>query len=194
MYQVTEKDKLNSIFNHCIKELKSIGYIPQISYIDFNTRMIKTHGIYCEDDMHIEISYKMFMNNSDDLIHEIVMHELTHNLDHILNGKCSDVLDGHGESWQRIVDNINKKLGTNITRFSDAISCAVLDKDLRHHYVMRCKECNNLKQITSKSSTYGKARKPKCDYCGMKNWEFVDKGQLGIDTKTFERIIIKDKY
>lgn len=144
MYTVEEDEKPHRLYKCCLEKLQSIGYQPMVSYIAFNTKLIRIHGEYFEEDKYIEISYKMFMTNSDEKICETIMHELAHNLDDLQNGKCSEDLDGHGETWQKIADDINSKLHFSLTRYSDATSCPVLDKDLRYHYIVKCDQCSNL--------------------------------------------------
>lgn len=189
-----DNELLMKLFNDNVTKLNSIGYYPLVRDIKFNTKIYRTHAMYCETNMTIEIGYKMFKSASQEEISNVIMHELTHNLDHTINGKCSRELDGHGESWQKIANDINSKLGTNISRFTDIKVPTVLQENLKHHYVIKCAECGREQDVTSKCDTYEGIRKPRCSFCNLKNWIFVAKGQLGFNTRTKERCIILDNY
>lgn len=184
MIDSEKNKKLQRIFNSCVEQLNSIEYYPDVSCICFNTKITRIHGGYYEDDRHIEISYKMFCTNTEDAIYEVVMHELAHNLDHILNSQCSEDLDGHGDSWQKIANDINQKLGTHINRYSEAESCYVLLENVKHNYVVKCNRCGVYFGITSKFSSYDKVRKRKCEKCGCYERTLIGKGELGFNFAT----------
>lgn len=179
MYTIEDENRLQDIYEQCIQDLKGIGYNPDALYICFNTKLSKTHGKYYEDDKHIEISYRMFISNPEEIIYEIILHELAHNIDQNLNGKCSEELDGHGESWKKIIEDINVKLDTNINRYSNA-SSGVINRIDKYNHLLKCNHCGYIQSCKSRQKVYEKIRKQNCRQCGFKDWTY-----LGIGKKYF---------
>lgn len=179
---------LNRLYGECISMLEGIGYKPDIAEIRLNNRLSRAYGRYLQDGRIIEINAKVFENASEEQNKTILLHELSHNLDHILNGNISDELEGHGESWQIIAKDITDKLDYQIQRYCPFH--VQQNRKIQYFYTYRCRKCGCDKTVQSKFDTEEPVRKGKCQYCRWDDLEFLFPGQYGFNTKNLERIII----
>lgn len=184
--------ELDDLYLECVNLIKSIGYSPAISEVRLNNRLTRTYGRYFENEKIIEINKKVFNSATKEQNMITIIHEITHNLDHLLNGHTSEDLDGHGESWQKIADDVSSKLGITIQRYSPFTCEADYSKEKEYHYTYKCTECGGTKTVLSKQKDNSLVRKGKCRYCGSKILDFLFNGQYGINLNTGERIMIAD--
>jgi len=188
------KDLENRLYKQKII-LNGIGYFPDVKNIIFNTRTYVRLGAYFQKTKTIEISYNYYILYEAERLDDIILHELTHNLDHILNGKCDKRLDGHGDAWKIIIEDINKKLNTNISRYTHLYKKIEVNKinntqPKKYNYIVKCKFCNHETTIRSKYSKFEKVKPKKCYLCNHLEYEFITSGQYGYDLKNNKRIII----
>ena len=161
------QQKLNKIYNECIKELQLIGFnlneenIGKISIQiskrnnkrygcckqeqpDENFKIIKKVGrkkyIKYEKFNHhiIEIS-KWVMNLDEKIIKNTIIHEIIH---------CFPYCNNHGNQFKKYANYINSKLGYNISRLGNK------EKDFElsninyikpeYKYTIKCKKCGKL--------------------------------------------------
>ena len=179
---------LNKLLKECISMLEEIGYKPDIAEIRLNNRLSRTYGRYLQDGRIIEINAKVFENASEEQNKTTILHELSHNLDHLLNGSISDELEGHGEAWQVIAKDISDKLGYPIQRYSPFH--VDQQRAQKYYHTYRCHNCGRDKTVASKFENEESVRSGRCDYCGFRNLEYLFPGQYGFNIKNMERIII----
>lgn len=182
---------LKELLEECILQLNQIRYYPQITDIRLNNRLSRAYGRYIPDEKIIEINQKIYKNASTEQLKTIIIHELSHNLDHLLNGQISYDLQGHGSSWQEIADDISEKLGIEVQRHSSFV--VVQERDTGYFHTYKCRFCNIDKTVESKFKEKEKVRIGKCPYCKHKDWEYLFAGQWGFDAKTMKRIKILNK-
>ena len=132
------QDKLEKLYDDCIKELKSINIDinnPSIGKIDIKIakRNSKRYGCCRQEEPdknsyhitkrrnnisiqydkykkhHIEIS-KWVMDMEDRIIKNTIMHEIIH---------CFPYCNNHGKTFKSYANYINQKLGYNISRLGD---------------------------------------------------------------------------
>lgn len=159
------EEKLNRIYEECIKELKSIGIdvlnsdIGEIS-IGISKRNNKRYGCckqeepvintkyyekigkrkylkYAKFNKHtIEIS-KWVMELEEKIIKNTVMHEIIH---------CFPYCNNHGKEFKKYVDLINKNLGYEISRVGNKKedykkSNVEYNENTKFNYEIICKKC-----------------------------------------------------
>ncbi len=182
---------LQELYKECVELLHSIGYVTDVSKITLNNRLSRTYGIYYEDDRSIEINEKVFNLASRDQNMTTIIHELSHNIDHILNKNIGRYLDGHGDNWIKIADDITEKLGFKIQRyspFSVKIQC-----NKKYHHTYKCGNCGVEKLVMSKFKDENKVRSGKCNYCSS-DLKYLFNGQYAINMSNGERTIWLDNY
>lgn len=161
------QEKLDKLFKECKSELKSIGIdIENTSLIgnidiSISKRSKKTYA-YCKQEEpdegskyiikrrvyyarykkhHIEVS-KWVMQLKDTIIKNTIMHELIH---------CLPNCNNHGKEFKKYANDINKKLGYNITRLGNKAEDYKLsnleyfeENNRKYKYIIKCEKCNTL--------------------------------------------------
>ena len=174
--------------------LESIDYFPKIQKIVLNNRLSSCYGRYTEKENLIEINQKVFNVATKEQIKSLIIHELTHNLDFLLNGTIDyDTAQGHGESWFKIAEDVSNKLNLNINRYSDFHVNISTEYDKKCNHTYKCNHCGVTKTTVSKYKDVSLVRISKCICCGKKDFEYLFNGQYGFNMKTLEKIILYDK-
>lgn len=182
---------LQELYEECVNLLSSVGYETNVSNITLNNRLSSTYGSYCEDDFSIEINEKVFNLASKDQNMTTIIHELSHNIDHMLNGSIDSYLEGHGENWVKIANNISEKLRFQIQRYTPFTIQIHYDK--KYHHTYKCEDCGAEKMVMSKYKDESKVRRGRCKYCNS-DIKYLFNGQYAISMKNGERTIQLDNY
>lgn len=163
------EERLNQLFNECIKELKSIGIdvengnIGEIS-ISLAKRKAKRYGcckqenpdtkyyhiekrgrykvkVYDKFKKHnIEIS-KWVMDLDDEIIKNTIIHEIIH---------CFPGCNNHGINFKKYATYINQKLGYGITRLGNKeedfkkSNLEFAPENLNYKYKIECIDCGQV--------------------------------------------------
>lgn len=186
------EEKLNKLYNDCIKELESIGLKitnnDKVGIIDITIakRNSKRYGCCRQEDPvetdyhikrykndfkivyhrfrkhHIEIS-KWVMDLDDVIIKNTIIHEILH---------CLPNCNNHGKLFQDYASYINQKLGYNITTLGNKEadyrrSNLNYEEDHRNYnYKILCKECGAV--IYRQRLKKDLIKKYRCSRCGGK--------------------------
>lgn len=186
------EEKLNKLYNDCIKELESIGLKitnnDKVGIIDITIakRNSKRYGCCRQEDPvetdyhikrhkndfkivyhrfrkhHIEIS-KWVMDLDDVIIKNTIIHEILH---------CLPNCNNHGKLFQDYASHINQKLGYNITTLGNKEadykrSNLNYEEDHRNYnYKIICKECGAV--IYRQRLKKDLIKKYRCSRCGGK--------------------------
>lgn len=172
---ITEENILTYI-NDCIKDLKSLGYTID-NDIDFMWGEASgTFGTMFwpdnENSNYILVLNKHMIDEPEEAIKSTIYHELAH---YINNKQLLDkgiaywydydrlkwdsrlykqgIHGSHGQWWQKVVNNINSKLGTSISRTSNyQLHTGVGDyAKTKNKYVVTCKNCGNVLTYSRKT-------------------------------------------
>lgn len=163
------QNKLENLYNDCIKELKSINIDinnPLIGEIDIKIakRNSKKYGCCIQEEPdknsyhivkrrnnisvkydkykkhHIEIS-KWVMDMDDKIIKNTIMHEIIH---------CFPGCNNHGKTFKSYADYINQKLGYSISRLGDReadykkSNLEYNEKSANYKYKIVCIQCGQV--------------------------------------------------
>ena len=112
------ENKLMEMYQQAMEIMKSIDCdktLIEVGNIKLNGRLSRTLGRCFMKSGNIEISKEFFNYGKEEDIFETILHEMAHRVCILSNDK-----DGHGDSWKYVVNQINKKLGTNITQYAGA--------------------------------------------------------------------------
>ena len=85
-------------FNRLYPEL----YRFEMPKIEFNGRYTVTAGVNFPKLNIIELGYKFYARNMPNMLTVILPHEIAHQVDYNLHGKC-EVKHGHGKNWRAIM-------------------------------------------------------------------------------------------
>lgn len=172
---ITE-EKIITYINDCIKDLKSLGYNID-NDIDFMWGEASgTFGTMFwpdnENSNYILVLNKHMIDEPEEAIKSTIYHELAH---YINNKQLLDkgiaywydydrlkwdsrlykqgIHGSHGQWWQKVVNNINSKLGTNISRTSNyQLHTGVGDyAKTKNKYMVTCKNCGNVLTYSRKT-------------------------------------------
>lgn len=186
------EEKLQKLYEECIKELKSIGIdlennneIGKI-YISLSKRNTKRYGccrqekpnknykvtkktrgrkkiIYEKfEEHHIEIS-KWVMELNDEIIKNTIIHELIH---------CIPFCNNHGEQFKKYALYINKELGYNIKRVGnpkedyEKSNISYIQKNIEYKYKIKCQKCGQ--EIYRQRFNTRRINIYRCGKCGGK--------------------------
>lgn len=94
-------------------------------------------------------------NSSEDMISEIVMHELLHSCRGCFN---------HGKKWKTYADLLNKEYGYNISRLYKDESLP----EQKYKYLIKCTSCGNTGYRVKRSKVIDNPKNYKCSRCGGK--------------------------
>lgn len=178
------KEKLESLYEECIKELNTIGIVFNEKNINIciSKRNNKRYGC-CKPEKPdenyqkvikrgfkyiikydnykkytIEVS-KWVMQLDNDIIKNTIMHELIH---------CLPYCNNHGKDFKRYANIINKKLGYNISRVGnkkedfEKSNLEYMDKEV-YNYKIQCEKCS--KTFYRKRLQKSFTRKYRCSSC-----------------------------
>lgn len=113
-----DENKLMEMYQQCMEIMKSIDCdksLIEVGNIKLNGRLSRTLGRCYMKSGNIEISKEFFHYGKEEDVFETILHELSHRVTMRKEGE-----DGHGDSWKYVTGQINKKLGTNITKYAGA--------------------------------------------------------------------------
>jgi hypothetical protein len=163
------QDRLEKLYNECIKELKSINIDvqnPAVGEIDIKIakRNSKRYGC-CKQELpdlssahlvkhghrrqvqydryykhHIEIN-KWVMDMDEKIIKNTIIHEIIH---------CFSCCNNHGKNFKKYANYINDKLGYNITRLGNKeadykeSNIEYKDDENTYKYEIICKQCGQV--------------------------------------------------
>ena len=183
-----QEQKLNTVYNRCLEELKSIGIDMQnkelIGNIDIKIpkRACKRYGCCKQEEPdkkykiiekrghhkiikyekfqkhHIEIS-SWVMQLNEYIIKNTIMHELIH---------CIPFCNNHGKEFKKYASYINQKLGYNITTKGNAKSDyeesnLQYEEDNNYKYKIICQNCGQI--IYRKRFNQNLIKKYRCGKC-----------------------------
>ena len=183
-----QEQKLNTLYNQCIEELKSIGIDMQnkelIGNIDIKItkRACKRYGCCKQEEpdkkykiiekrgRHKTIKYEKFqkhhieisswvMQLNENIIKNTIMHELIH---------CIPFCNNHGKEFKKYASYINQKLGYNITTKGNAKSDyeesnLQYEEDNNYKYKIICQNCGQI--IYRKRFNQNLIKKYRCGKC-----------------------------
>ena len=184
-------EKLQILYQECIKELKTIGIDVEntdIGYIDISIakRNAKRYGCCKQEEPdenykeikkigrrkvikynkfnrhHIEIS-KWVMDLDDSIIKNTIIHELIH---------CMPFCNDHGKYFKKYARTVNEMLGYNITRVGNKeqdykkSNVEFAEKKDCYNYEIICNGCGQ-KFFRQRINKYFKSRY-RCGICGGK--------------------------
>ena len=141
------ENKLNEMYHKAMEIMKTIDCdksLIETGNIKLNGRLSRTLGRCFMKSGNIEISKEFFNYGKEEDIFETILHELAHRV--CINKEDKD---GHGDSWKHVVNQINKKLGTNITKYAGADKIqyrATLDNGKYATFV--CNDCGKRHVLT----------------------------------------------
>ena len=186
------EEKLNRLYQECLKELKSIGINlegnKEIGNIDIklSSRQTKRYGCCRQENPdkryqviekrgyrktiryekfnahHIEIS-KWVMELNDDIIKNTIFHEMIH---------CIPFCNNHGEKFKKYATYINQKLGYDIKRVGNPKEDYVKsnipypEEKENYPYKIQCQECGQ--EIYRKRFHENLIKRYRCGKCGGK--------------------------
>lgn len=185
------EEKLNNIYNECLKELKDIGIDilnnKNVGIIDINIskRNNKRYGCCKQEEPdksskivekkgfkkivkyqiykkhHIEISPWVLKLNND-IIKNTIMHELIH---------CLPYCNNHGKEFKKYAKYINQNLGYNIATLGnkkeDYIKSNIqYNENELYKYKIICNKCGQ--EFYRKRLNKNFLRKYRCGKCGSK--------------------------
>ena len=145
MMEKRNENKLNEMYHNAMEIMKEIDCnkdLIDFGNIKLNGRLSKTLGRCFMKSGNIEISKEFFHYGKEEDIFETILHELSHRV-------CILHDDGHGANWQYVVNQINKKLGTNITQYAGANKIeyrSLLDNGKYATFV--CNDCGKQHVVT----------------------------------------------
>lgn len=186
------EEKLQQLYNECIKELKSINLDiinnSKIGEIDISLAKreskkygcckqeepdIKT-GYFIKKGNHVNVKYdrynkhhieisKWVMKLDDSIIKNTIMHEIIH---------CLPSCNNHGITFKRYASYINQKLGYNIKRLGNKeedykfSNLKYDEKDNAYNYKIICQDCGAI--IYRKRLKKDFIKRYRCGICGGK--------------------------
>ena len=139
------ENKLNEMYHKAMEIMKTIDCdksLIEVGNIKLNGRLSRTLGRCFMKSANIEISKEFFYYGKEEDIFETILHEMAHRV-------CIGNDDGHGANWQYVVNQINKKLGTNITQYAGANKIeyrATLDNG--KYATFMCNDCGKQHVVT----------------------------------------------
>lgn len=186
------QEKLQRLYNECLKELKSINInvidnelVGEVD-ISIAKRNSKRYGCCKQENPnknfytitgrgrnkkiryerffkhHIEIS-RWVMDLDDKIIKNTIIHEIIH---------CFPSCNNHGNMFKSYASYINKRLDYNITRlgnkeadFKDS-NLEYKESESAYQYIIQCKKCGEI--IYRKRLKKDLIRKYRCGKCGGK--------------------------
>lgn len=139
--------ELMEMYQQAIEVMKTIDCdksLIEVGNIKLNGRLSRTLGRCFMRSGNIEISREFYEYGKKEDVFETILHELSHR---VCMKKQNE--DGHGKTWQYVTGQINKKLGTNITKYAGENKIeyrASLDNGKYATFV--CDKCNKQHVVT----------------------------------------------
>lgn len=142
-------------------KLKETGIkTGHISEIKVNKRLKRRLGQCIKKSSgEYEIQIAEYLENStENLIREVVMHELIHTCRGCMN---------HGKKWKIYAEIMNREYGYNITRvYKEDKEDSLPER--KYKYLIKCTSCGNTGYRVKRSKVIDNPKNYKCSRCGGK--------------------------
>lgn len=157
--------RLTRLMEDCIRQLRNIGIAPSQNIVGIceNRRAKKRLGC-CRiltqgrrKKYQIEIA-SILKEAEDTAIKEVILHELLHTCPGCFN---------HGTNWKKLVMQVNRAYGYQITRLGDYGKFALLDLPERpYKYRIQCIRCGTISYRRKRSKVIQCPQNYRCSRCG----------------------------